>query len=108
MNNLSHKPGARCDVLPDGQVCLRHLEAGSSPLVLTHRDLLHNLTVLPPHRVRVLEKKRFLFEDKNQPRWRLEMIQVENRTSSQDDHEPRGALAHYDVVKWEGYKCFSN
>ena len=76
MNNLSHKPGARCDVLPNGQVCLRNLEAGSSPLVLTHRDLLHNLTVLPPHRVRVLEKEEILilntFEDKNQPRWTLE------------------------------------
>ena len=67
MNNLSHKPGARCDVLPDGQVCLRHLEAGSSPLVLTHRDLLHNLTVLTPHRVRVLEKRDFNLRTKINP-----------------------------------------
>ena len=71
MNNLSYKPGAWCDVLPDGQVCLRNLEAGSSPLVLTHRDLLHNLTVLSPHRVRVLEKRDFNLRTKINPDGRL-------------------------------------
>jgi len=53
---VTSKPGSRRDILSDGQVCIRNGEAGSPSLVFSNTDLLHDLAVLPPHRICVLQK----------------------------------------------------
>ena len=56
MSKRCSSPSAGHYILPDGEVCLGHPEAGSPPPVLPRLDQGHDLTVLLPHTVGVLQK----------------------------------------------------
>ena len=53
-------PSAGNYILPDGEVCLGHPEAGSPPPVLPRLDQGHDLTVLFPHTIGVLQEDRII------------------------------------------------